>query len=322
MQLDSPKQSKTVIPKAAEETEGMEKMEFKKGLETKESFEIERNSASLLLEKQPKSPSEGSKSISSFPTADSKHKRVPSMNLDAKPKLVGPIKEDEGSYIFERFTVCKMKVLPASNLPPASIGPQTGANQNSSKKRAGVVRKTFWIYPQPAGVPTAEEKDEADLLTTLCFPQPSAMSADHFEILNPIPFIVQYFAEFREENTAKIFFALNKNSQEKRYQNVYNPQSLRYFFGDTFSDFEKSENGLRVENTRILIMFESKYPFRTFFSNIIKLVFNIIKFRRLSKYGEYFNGDQRDLKNLETVSEYDASKIIQVGLHSSKGTQR
>jgi hypothetical protein len=212
----------------------------------------------------------------------------------------------ETNAVFERLLFCKTKVL-------------SGGDRKAQPKLQAKLRKSFWLFPFPARDLGQDEKEEADLLTTFGFNQ-ALNSRLSVKKLGPFEFVYEFFASFKQEQLNFFSFILNNNKQQAAYENCYNTAGLRYFFGCQFLDFEyQSKTDRRtpldfdLEVSQSLLLFESKYPFRTFFEAILKLVFNIIRVKRLELYAFHYNGNEHDVSNLDHLKKYDCSSVPRVG---------
>ncbi len=207
--------------------------------------------------------------------------------------------------VFERVIFCKLKVVKS--------GPKLLSSQMKGK-----LRKSFWIYPQPKAPLSANEKDEADLLTSFGLNQiESAILKTSKQ--GPLSFISHFFASFKPENGNMFVFALNKNQHQSEYENQYNWQGQRYFYGFQYSDFEIAHPLDKVKNIDFeldvgqgLILIESRYPFRSFFHKLLTILFNEIRFKRLELFASNYNGNEHDSTNLSQVCSYDSSCMISV----------
>ncbi len=207
--------------------------------------------------------------------------------------------------VFERLLFCKAKVL-------------SNSDRAAQPKQQAKLRKSFWLFPFPDRDLDQDEKEEADLLTTFGFnhsvgPRLSAKK------LGPFEFVYEFFASFRQEQLNFFGFVLNSHKQQAAYENCYNASGLRYFFGCQFLDFEYQSKqdrrtpldfGLEVGQSLLLV--ESKYPFRSCFEAVLKLVFNVVRVKRLELYAFHYNGNERDVANLEHLKKYDCSSVPKV----------
>ena len=215
--------------------------------------------------------------------------------------------ENQEDFVFEKVLFCKTRFM-------KDRGSAGGRLQTK-------LRKSFWMFPFPTSELSAEEKEEADLLSTFGFNQ-SKMSRMLAKKGEPLEFVYEFFASFKVEESNLLSFALNNNKNQAEYQNDYNPSGLRYFFGCQFLDFEyvqkanlsksPSDSKFELEVSQSLILLEAKYPFKTFYESILKLIFNIIRVKRLELYALNFNGNSKDDKNFEFLKKYDATSVGQV----------
>jgi hypothetical protein len=193
--------------------------------------------------------------------------------------------------IIEKFFYCKMKII-----------------EKADGKE--MVRKNFWVFPPvDSDKISKEEQGEADILSGFCFQK---MWATSHAIETPVAYIAEFFAKFRSNNARKFWFVLNQNMKQQLYVNEYNPGGVRNFFGMSFDDFEFAHETNSLVNTQSLLLFESKYPFRTFMFRMLEIIFDLVRVHRLSQYSMNFNGDTRDLSNLTSCSLYDSSHMVQV----------
>jgi hypothetical protein len=217
------------------------------------------------------------------------------------------VKKDpnETNSIFERLLFCKTKVL-------------SNKDKKENPKLQGKLRKSFWLFPFPTRDLNQDEKEEADLLTTFGFNQ-ALNSRLTIKKIGPFEFVYEFFASFKQEQLNLFSFILNNNKNQEEYENSYNTTGMRYFFGCQFLDFEyqmkpdrKTPLDFDLEVSQSLLLIESKYPFRTFFDSVLKLVFNIIRVKRLEMYAFHYNGNEHDISNLEHLKKYDCSCVPKV----------
>lgn len=262
-------------------------------------------SLSASQDQSPHTPSELGKSFFSTTEDDSVHREqvtrqfilTSQSTMDMLSNSLPPAPASP-SPSFERFTYCRMKIV-----------------KGDSKEKATQMRKSYWLHPVPKIV-TAAEKEEADLLTTFSFyPGGPQIPKTNIGITVPLIFIPEFFAQFKPENLRMFSFVLSKNQRQDEYQNIYNPNGLRYFFGCEFTDFEqlKQESGTLKKNlaqldlNQSVMLFESRFPFRTFFEVLLVQLFQSVRVRRLEQYAEHFNGDESDRSNLINIKYLDST---------------
>lgn len=180
------------------------------------------------------------------------------------------------------------------------------------------MKKSFWLYPIAQKEFTSNEKEEADLLTTFGITPLSALPTRK-GLDQPLPFITEFFANHTAAATSMFSFILNKNELQEAYCNPYNPAGVRYFFCCLFSDFEqvkyidKHKNiCYKVETCQCLYLLETKYPFAGLFRTVLTHLFNVVRLKRLEFFSQNYNGNERDVANLEFIKHYDASSILSV----------
>lgn len=180
------------------------------------------------------------------------------------------------------------------------------------------IKKSFWIYPITKTEFSSEEKEEADLLTTFGL-SPSTPKLSQKQLDETIPYITEYFANYNVNSTSMYSFVLNKNEKQTSFVNPFNLTGLRYFYGCLVSDFElvkylDKDQSVRykLEPSQSLILIESKYPFITFFNAVLGHIFNIVRVKRLEIFAKNYNGNERDLSNIQSIRHYDSSSILSV----------
>lgn len=222
-------------------------------------------------------------------------------------ECVQEIKMDKGD-IFEKLIFCKGKVV-------------SSQSKTQKFKTQSHMRKSFWLYPINQEMPSADLKEEAEILTSFFFDQPLIPRIKESSS-NPLAFISDFFANYKSDQCLTCTFMLNKNVKQDEYSNIYNPQGNRYFIACIFDDFEdpqkNNQNNAQqaqipsLELSKTLFLIESRYPFRHFFSSMLTRVFNIVRVRRLEKYSINYNGNERDRNNLAHIKNYDARTILGV----------
>lgn len=213
---------------------------------------------------------------------------------------------DERGDVFERLIFSKARIVKKDATIP-------GFKSTTSMK------KSFWIYPITQKQFTQNEKEEADLLTTFGL-NPLVPKSTQSTIDNSLPFITEYFANYNVSSTSLFSFVLNRNEKQESYQNQYNPAGVRYFFGCLANDFElvkyidqQKQVRFRLEPCQCLFLIETKFPFASFFNNVLGHLFNIVRVKRLELFSQHYNGNERDPSNLESIRFYDATTVLSVG---------
>lgn len=213
------------------------------------------------------------------------------------------VKKKKGD-ILERLVFCKVKLINA---------------EGKGQAKKSRMRKSFWLYPIDEDQLSKDLKEESNILTSFFFDtRRTSKLKDPAD--RPLAFIYHFFSNYKAENSKMSTFMLNKNSRQEEYANIYNLQGNRYFFACLFDDFEESKVSVSelvqkpgVELSQTLLLIESRYPFRNFFSQVLTRIFDIIRVRRLEKYAMSYNGQEDDCRNLDLIKNYDASTIQGVG---------